>query len=422
MCYTVKVDTMTAAALCAVGAEKVVSNELRKLGFSIEDAQFGKVRFLSDTAGLYRALMGLRAADRVLLEAGSFPADNFDDLYKGANAVPWENYIPRGMGFKVDKVRTKRSQLEAVTSIQGVVHKAAAERLCRIYGLKRLPETSNPAELRVHIDKNNVSLLLDLAGEPLFKRGYRIDGGIAPLRETTAAALLLLAGWRRKFTLYDPFCGSGTIAIEAAMYAWDMAPGINRRFMLQDLAIADKETEKRERKSFLDRIDFSRPIRIHGSDADSHAVMGARTNAEQAYNLVVSGRQKFEEEESPEFRYPRGRRSITRDDDRPVPRLPGLPQFRALSLQDSRPPETEDDGAPGCIITNPPYGKRLGERSDSEAGYAEMAVLARHFTGWKLGVVCDHPGFESFFGKKADSCKEITNGAFPVYFFLYERL
>ncbi|MDR1901580.1 MAG: class I SAM-dependent RNA methyltransferase [Treponema sp.] len=394
---------MTAVALCAVGAEKVVSNELRKLGISVIDSRFGRVRFSADTAGLYRALIGLRAADRVLLEAGFFPAEDFDALYKGVNTIPWERYIPAAMGLKVDKVRAGRSRLEAVTSIQAVVHKAAAERLCRQYTLKRLPETAAPAEIRVYMEKDQVSLLLDLSGEPLFKRGYRLEGGVAPLRETTAAALILLTNWRRKYTLCDPFCGSGTIIIEAAMYAWDMAPGLGRRFVIQDLLIADKEIEERERQTFLGRVDFSRPIHIFGSDSDARAVNSARSNAERSYELALG-------------KIPR---KIS-NDNRPPLHLPGLPVFKTLAMQDVRPLEREDGLESGYIITNPPYGKRLGEKAGAEAAYAQMAVLARNFPGWKLGVICDHPGFESFFGRKAESCREISNGAVQLYFYQFE--
>ena len=201
----------------------------------MEDSGFGRVRFRSGLAGLYRALMALRTVDRLFLEASVFSARDFDGLFEGARAVPWEEYIGRDMGLAVDKVRSSRSALRAETSIQAVVHKAAAERLCGVYGVNRLPDAGKMARLRVYVEKDRVSLLLDLCGEPLFKRGYRQEGGAAPLRETVAAALLQLSLWRRKFPLYDPFCGSGTILAEAALYAWDAAPGLGRRFALGDL-------------------------------------------------------------------------------------------------------------------------------------------------------------------------------------------
>ncbi|MDR1956908.1 MAG: class I SAM-dependent RNA methyltransferase [Treponema sp.] len=391
---------MTALALCAVGAEKLVSHEVKKLGLPVLSTGFGKVRFTADLAGLYRALLSLRAADRVLLEAGAFPAADFDALFDGVQAIPWEDLIPRGMGLSVAKVRVNRSRLQAVTAIQGMVHKAAADRLCRHFKLSRLPELpsgAKPAEIRVYLEKDQASLLLDLSGEPLFKRGYRIEGGIAPLRETTAAALLLLANWRRKFPLYDPFCGSGAIAIEAALYAWDMAPGLGRDFTLSDLAIGNREVEAAIREELLTRVDFSRTIRIYGSDRDPRAVSIACSNAVRAYELA------------------QGKRAAA-GGIRRGPQLPWLPDFKVLPMGEARAP---DDHTGGFIITNPPYGKRLEDRAAAENTYRELKTLGQRFPGWKLGIITDHPGFESFFGGKADSCKEITNGAIPSYFFLF---
>jgi putative N6-adenine-specific DNA methylase len=401
----------TAIALCAVGAEKVVSNELRKLDLSLVDTGFGKVRFEADTAGLYKALMGLRAADRVLLETACFAAEDFDALFEGTKGVPWEEFIPPSLGIAVAKVRSNRSQLKAITSIQSVVHKAAVERLCEKRGLRRLPEYGPSAEIRVYLEKNRVSLLLDLSGEPLFKRGYRIEGGTAPLRETTAAAILLLANWRRKFPLWDPFCGSGTIVIEAALYAWDMAPGLGRNFALGNLLIADPVLEKRTREEFLSRVDFVRTIRIRGSDADKWVVSIAKANLDRACALVLG-------KEAAGWRSGESR---------------GLPDFVNIPMTDIRPsgvmPPAEilpgssaKNASDGFILTNPPYGRRLGDPVLTEAIYHDMAGLARYFPGWKLGVISDHPGFESFFGSKADSCREITNGSVPLYFYQYEQL
>ncbi|MDR0623129.1 MAG: class I SAM-dependent RNA methyltransferase [Treponema sp.] len=393
--------TETAVALCAVGAEKAVAGELRKLGLPVENSEFGRVRFRADLAGLYRALMALRAADRVLLETAFFPAGDFDALFEGVRAVPWERYIPPDLGLRVAKVRSNRSRLKAETSIQAVVHKAAAERLCGVRRVERLPEGGDAAELRVYVEKDRTSLLLDLSGEPLFKRGYRSEGGGAPLRETTAAAMVILSHWRRRFPLYDPFCGSGTILIEAAMYAWDMAPGLGRSFALDRLCIADRELERAVREELLGKVNFERTIRIAGSDEDGRAVSMARSNAERAWELA-QGKNPV-----------RGIRQSVRLPDDPGRRV--LPDFRTLRMKDVRAPWNE----PGFIITNPPYGKRLGNPEMAERTYGDMAELGRHFPGWKLALITDHPGFESFLGRKADSCREITNGAIPSYFFQY---
>jgi len=404
----------TAVALCAVGAEKALSNELRKLGFKVDESLYGRVRFKAGTSGLYRALIGLRTADRVLLEVGLFKADNFDALFEGTAAVAWEQIVPKGMGLKIAKVRTNRSQLNAEISIQSIVHKAAAQRLCGKYKMNRLPELAmiqkgegSPvkiAEVRVYIEKDIVSLLVDLSGEPLFKRGYRSEGGIAPLRETTAASMLLLSGWKRKFPLYDPFCGSGTILIEAAMYAWDIAPGLGRQFAISNLFIADTKAEQAVREDFRSRInlnqnDNTRLVRIAGSDEDLRSVSITTSNITRLYD-IAEGRQPQ-----------RGIR--TSDFNKLGIEVNVKPMTKAAS------PFTESSG---YIVTNPPYGKRLGDQAQAEEIYKEMNGLTQRFPGWKLVLISDHSGFESFFGKKADSCREISNGAIPSYFYQYELL
>jgi putative N6-adenine-specific DNA methylase len=408
----------TAIALCAVGAEKVVSNELRKLDIKVEDAGFGRVRFKADSIGLYRALMGLRADDRVLLEAGFFRAADFDALFEGVRAIAWERFVPQNMGLKVVKVRSNRSQLKAETSIQSVTHKAAAERLCAKYKLARLPEDGPAAELRVYIEKDMASVLLDLSGEPLFKRGYRSEGGAAPLRETTAAALLLLSGWKRKFPLYDPFCGSGTILIEAAMYAWDMAPGIGRTFALDNLLIGDRKTGEAVRGELRGKINFGNIVRIAGSDEDGRTVSIAQSNLERLRDLA-EGRTPL--------RGIRHAGMAAADETGGDIRRLVLPQVKALPMGKAASPFAEDSGRKagepaGFILTNPPYGRRLGSGEESEKIYGEMPSLARNFPGWKLALITDHSGFETFFGKKADSCREISNGAIPSYFFQYDVL
>jgi putative N6-adenine-specific DNA methylase len=395
-------NTETAVALCAVGAEKVVSNELRKLNLKVDDSLYGRVRFRADTTGLYRALIGLRAADRILLEIANFKAADFDALFEGAVAANWERIVPKGMGLKVVKVRSNRSQLKAETSIQAIVHKAAAQRLCGKYKVNRLPEFSQgspvkTAEVRVYVEKDIVSLLVDLSGKPLFKRGYRSEGGAAPLRETTAASLLLLSGWKRKFPLYDPFCGSGTILIEAAMYAWDMAPGLGRNFAVEDMLIADSKIEQTVREEFRSKIDFNRIIRIAGSDEDLRSVSIAESNAARLRDIA--------EGKSPQ----RGIRTADKST---------VIDLKVIPMRETASPFSDA----GFLITNPPYGKRLGDQDTAEQIYREMGSLEQRFPGWKISVITDHSGFESFYGKKADACREINNGSIPSYFFQYGLL
>ncbi|MDR2943005.1 MAG: class I SAM-dependent RNA methyltransferase [Treponema sp.] len=389
-------NTLPAVALCAVGAEKAVSNELRKLNLKVEESLYGRVRFHADTAGLYQALIGLRAADRVLLEAARFNAAGFDALFDGTLGAQWEQIVPKGIGLKVVKVRSNRSQLKAETSIQAVVHKAAVQRLCGKYKMNRLPEDGKTAEVRVYVEKDTASILVDLSGEPLFKRGYRSEGGSAPLRETTAASIILLSGWKRKFPLYDPFCGSGTILIEALMYAWDMAPGLGRRFAIEDLLVADSKAERSVRDEFRSKIDFSRLVRIAGSDEDTRSVSIAGSNVERLRDIA-------------EGREPQRGIRVSKSSTAAI-------SMKTLPMKEARSAFTDQ----GFLITNPPYGKRLGDQSQSEQIYREMGGLAERFAGWKLAVITDHSGFESFFGKKADSCREISNGSIPSYFYQYD--
>jgi putative N6-adenine-specific DNA methylase len=393
----------TLVALCGPGVEKVVSNELRKLdgNYRILESGFGRVRFQTDLPGMYRALMALRCADRLLLEAGFFPAADFDALFDGVRAFPWEDWAPNGMGLRVAKVRANRSALQGITAIQAITHKAAADRLCEKYHQARLSETGPQAELRVYIEKDQASVLLDLSGEPLFKRGYRTEGGAAPLRETTAAALLFLSNWRRKYPLYDPFCGSGTIAIEAALYAWDAAPGLGRRFALSSMVQADAAVEETVRQELLGRVNFERTIRIYGSDSDVRAVSLAKSNVQRAYDLA------------------RGEKPAS--GIRQEIRLPWQPEFANLPMGAARAPGGLAE-EPGFIITNPPYGIRLGEVSQAEAIYRDMANIGKRFPRWKLAVITAHPGFESHFGRKAGSCRELTNGALNSYLYGYDAL
>ncbi|MDR0663247.1 MAG: class I SAM-dependent RNA methyltransferase [Spirochaetaceae bacterium] len=382
---------MVLAALCSGGFEKILSNEIRKLKSAgadcrIIDSTFGKVRFETDIEGLYYALLSLRTADRLMIEAASFPAVDFDELFEGTRSVRWEDYIPKGMGLTVDKARSNHSQLAAETSVQAVAHKAAAERLCAHYRQTRLNEDPDKsAKLRIHIEKDNVFLMLDICGEPLYKRGYRIRGGVAPLRESAAAALLLQSLWKRKYPMYDPFCGSGTIVIEAALYAWDVAPGLGRRFAVSNLAFGDTAIENEARAVLSERIDASRPVQIYGSDGDTAVVAAANANLERAVSMAGGKRAA----------YP--------------------PRIWLRKMEESRSPREE-----GFIITNPPYGRRLLDREGAEDVYRSMAVLRANFPAWKINVLSAHEGFETFFGENAARCKKIVSGAVETYFYEFD--
>ena len=207
----------TLVALCAVGAEKILGNEIKFLGYKIVDNTAGRVRFSADDDGLFRANLCLRCADRVYLQMANYKASDFDELFDGAYSVAWQDFFKKDVRLVVDKVRINKSKINSEHSVQAMVQKAIYKKLGDVWHIATMPESGDECDVRVYIDSDEVLLLLDLSGLPLHKRGYRTDGGIAPLRETAAASLLQMMMWRRATPLHDPFCGSGTIAIEAML-------------------------------------------------------------------------------------------------------------------------------------------------------------------------------------------------------------
>jgi putative N6-adenine-specific DNA methylase len=389
---------MIAVALCAVGAEKILSNEIKKIisiynvPVSVKESFYGKVRFETDIRGIYFALIGLRTADRILLELASYEALDFDALYEGASSIELEKYIKKGTGLVIDKVRTRGSKLFAEKTIQAMVHKALAGRLCSYHKVERLPVSDDfNAQIRVFIDKNKASILLDISGDPLYKRGWRLSGGVAPLRETTAAALMLSTGWKRKYPLYDPFCGSGTIAVEAALYAHNIAPGLARHFSIDNVLIADKKIEGEVRDIYRQGIDLSNIVRINGSDGDNNAVETAKKNVANVCKLYGL--------------------------DNPPNKKLNPVTFNTVAMSDARAFETD-----GFIITNPPYGNRLGDKRSAEENYKNMARLKANFPGWKIIVISDNTEFETFFGSKATEKRELSNGADSLYIYRYDAI
>lgn len=391
----------TASALCAIGAEKVLSNELKKSDLAVLEGGFGRVRFEADLAGLWRALLGLRTADRILLEVARFEARDFDQLFEGARAVAWEGFIPETRTVVIDKVRTRQSILQAETSIQAIVHKAVAGVLCEKRALERLSDWQEASAIRVYIEKDLVTLTLDLSGEPLFRRGWRSESGAAPLRETTAAAILLYSLWRRKTPLYDPFCGSGTFLVEALLYAWDVSPGLGRAFTLSDLPFSEAAVEAAVRTELRARIDTNRHIRICGSDADPRSVAIARSNLRRAWELAQG--KPFS-------------RGLGADDAKPKGTGDDWPLIERRDLTQLHPPHDE-----GLLISNPPWGERLGDREEAEATYRQMGILKERFPLWKLAFITNHQGFESHFGYAASDIHEMSNGSIRSWLFSYDN-
>ena len=380
-------------ALCAIGAEKILGNEIKHLGYKLESNAPGRVSFFGDDAALFRANLCLRTADRVFLQLASYTAYDFDELFDGTYSINWQDYLKKDTKIVVDKVRSNKSKLNSEHSIQTMVHKAIYTKLGEVWKMSSLPETGEQSDIRVYIDENKVLILLDLSGLPLHKRGYRVDGGVAPLRETTAATLLQQMMWRRKTPLHDPFCGSGTIAIEATLYAFNVAPGFGRRFAIENLPIFNKEQAEQIKQKEAEQIRTDVEVRITGSDIDDKAVERAKKNAE--YACVMAGR---------------ALKSIG------ISTHVQRPDFIQSDFQDLAAPYEE-----GLILCNPPYGERLGDEQEAAELYKNMNNLWTEFPNWDLGIITSNPDFQKHFNHQANSVKKIKAGNLDTSFYIYNR-
>lgn len=380
-------------ALCAIGAEKILGNEIKHLGYKLESNAPGRVSFFGDDAALFRANLCLRTADRVFLQLASYTAYDFDELFDGTYSINWQDYLKKDTKIVVDKVRSNKSKLNSEHSIQTMVHKAIYTKLGEVWKMSSLPETGEQSDIRVYIDENKVLILLDLSGLPLHKRGYRVDGGVAPLRETTAATLLQQMMWRRKTPLHDPFCGSGTIAIEATLYAFNVAPGFGRRFAIENLPIFNKEQAEQIKQKEAEQIRTDVEVRITGSDIDEKAVERAKKNAE--YACVMAGR---------------ALKSIG------ISTHVQRPDFIQSDFQDLAAPYEE-----GLILCNPPYGERLGDEQEAAELYKNMNNLWTEFPNWDLGIITSNPDFQKHFNHQANSVKKIKAGNLDTSFYIYNR-
>ncbi len=383
----------TLVALCAVGAERILGNEIKHLGYKLNGNAPGRVSFFGDDDALFKANLCLRTADRVYLQLAEYDALDFDALYDGTYAVNWQDFLRKDSRVIVDKVRSYKSKLNSEHSIQGIVHKAIYSKLGDVWHMASMPETGEESNVRVYVDENKVLVLLDLSGLPLHKRGYRVDGGIAPLRETLAATLLQEMMWRRKTPLHDPFCGSGTIAIEATLYAFNVAPGFGRRFALENLPIYNEKRAQEIKAEEAAKIRTDVEVRITGSDIDNNAVERAKKNAE--YACVMAGR---------------ALKSI--DISAHIPR----PDFIQSDFADLAAPYDS-----GLLLCNPPYGERLGDEEQARELYKNMSSLWTDFEGWDIGVITSNPDFQESFGHKTSAIKKLKAGNLDTSFYIYKR-
>ena len=360
------------------GLEALAAGELRRLGLAEVRAENGRVLCRGRLEDIPRVNLNLRTGERVLVVLGQFPARDFEALFEGTRALPWEDFIPREGAFPV-KGHSLNSALHSVPACQAIVKKAVARRLGERYGLERLPETGPLCQVQFSLMKDTATLMLDTSGPGLHKRGYRAVGVAAPLRETLAAAMVLLSRYRGRDPLCDPFCGSGTIPIEAALIAKNRAPGLDRRFDAQKwktvpAAVWMDAAEEAEDREFHGQYD------IWGGDIDPKAVAIARDNARKA---GVEDCVRFEQADMAKLRC---------------------------------------TGEYGQVVTNPPYGERLLEKQEAEALYRAFGKVYRDIPEkWRVLVLTSHPEFEKFFGRRADRKRKLYNGMLKCDLYLFQR-
>ena len=365
-------------APCHFGMESVLKREIYDLGYEISQVEDGRVTFLGDWEAVVRANIFLRTAERILLKAGTFQARTFEELFQGTKEIPWERYIPADGKFWVTKATSVRSTLFSTSDIQSIIKKAMVERLKTVYHQEWFSEEGASYPVRAFLLKDQVTLALDTTGESLHRRGYRIYKSKAPLTETLAAALLMLTPWRKDRILVDPFCGSGTFPIEAAMMAANMAPGMKRNFLgetWENLILEELWEDAREEAKDLADVNI-RPD-IQGYDLDSDVVRAARENARLA-----------------------GVDHLIHFQQRPVSALSHPKKY-------------------GFLVTNPPYGERLDEKENLPALYRELGERFAALDSWSAYIISAYEDAEKYIGRKADKNRKIYNGMMKTYFYQF---
>jgi putative N6-adenine-specific DNA methylase len=363
-------------ATSAFGIEAVVARELKKLGYTEQAVENGKVTFTGDYEAICRSNIWLRSSERVLIKVGEFKALTFDELFEGTKALPWEEWIPEDGEFPVEG-KSIDSKLASVPDCQAIVKKAIVERLKKTYRREWFNETGPKYRIEVGLLKDTATLTIDTSGAGLHKRGYRELVGEAPLKETMACAMLLISWWKEDRVLIDPFCGSGTIPIEAAMIAKNIAPGLKRSFAAESWGNIPINLWKNAREEATDLIKRDQVVRIQGTDIDEKAISLARYHAKQA--------------EVDEFIH-----------------LQCMPVSKISSRYKY-----------GFIICNPPYGERSGEIMDVEKLYTEMGEFFKKFDTWSFYILTSHPKFEKLFGRKANKKRKLYNGRIMCNYFQF---
>ncbi|NLY86533.1 MAG: class I SAM-dependent RNA methyltransferase [Tissierellia bacterium] len=363
-------------ATATFGLEAVVKRELINLGYTDLKVDNGKVTFKGTEKDIPKANIWLRTADRVLLKMGEFKALTFDELFEKTKALPWEEWIPVDGNFVVEG-KSKDSKLFSISDCQRIVEKAIVEKLKTKYDVTWFQKTGPKYTVEVALLKDMATLTIDTSGEGLHKRGYRSRQGEAPIKETLAAAMVLLSYWNKDRVLFDPFCGSGTIPIEAAMIGKNMAPGIDRSFASEKWPRIKKEYWTEARREALKAIDTKSKLHILGCDIDKKAILRARDNAAN-----------FGLEDDIVF--------FNKD-------------FREVELKNEY----------GVVITNPPYGERIGEKKEVEKLYKDLDAKFRELDTWSVYVITSDEDFEKHYGKKANKKRKLYNGRIKVDYYQY---
>ncbi|MFM9961068.1 MAG: class I SAM-dependent RNA methyltransferase [Planctomycetaceae bacterium] len=361
------------------GLEAVVARELKQLGYERQSTEDGKVTFEADASAIARANLWLRSAERVLVQVGQFEARDFGELFDRTTALPWEDWLPENAYFPV-RGRSVRSQLHSTPDCQAIVKKAIVERLKQRHHKVWFEENGPTFTIEVALLKDRATLTIDTTGPGLHKRGYRKLVGEAPLKETLAAALIQLSYWNSGRMLLDPFCGSGTIPIEAALLGRKLAPGLNRTFVSEDWPIVPpdvwQQARDEARAAALPKLEAP----IVGSDIAPEAIKLARHHATLA---GVADDIRFEHRD-----------------------------FARITSEDLLPF--------GCLIANPPYGERLGELEEAEALYQRLGTFSQRLNGWSMYVLTSHKEFEPLFGRASDRRRKLFNGRIECTYYQYQ--
>lgn len=365
-------------APCHFGLEAVLKREIQDLGYEISQVEDGKVTFWGDAQAIARANIFLRTTERILLKVGKIKAETFDELFEKTKALPWEDYIPADGKFWVAKANSVKSKLFSPSDIQSIMKKAMVERLKQVYHVEWFEESGANFPVRVAFVKDEATIGIDTSGSSLHKRGYRLLSSKAPITETLAAALLMLTPWNKDRILVDPFCGSGTFPIEAALMAADIAPGMNRSFLAEDWRhLVPRKHWYHAHDEANEKVNLDIETDIQGYDLDGQIIKAARENARCA------GVDK-------------------------------LIHFQQRDVKDLSHPKKY-----GFVITNPPYGERIEEKKDLPALYAALGKSFQALDSWSMYVITAYQDMERYIGRKADKNRKIYNGMMKTYFYQF---